>query len=341
MKKELIIGLAVLMLMTGCQHEKNIEEGKLELPVETEVKVKEDSQEVNEASEEVSEDIADILEESVVSELHEWTSQDTAQLKEFTTAADALSLEEAKGLLDEKIKDTSHMMADEYVAYYEERLISELSGVSSQFFEGTVQEDLASKFNYGYFSRKQLQEIESAETLEMIDGLYDLGYKVETSEGMYYPILDYSVLYKYEDQVTSGVKKYLRLMKRQSDIMAYSDAAVIVPWSELGERLLMAEELQSEYLPKTMKKRVEEEFEWAFMTFVFGTNNTPVFDFENNSISDPEVISAFKEVAKNGGNTAKSIMVPYLKVLDEEDYKGTDRVYETVNKLLGEHLHKN
>lgn len=338
MKIKLILALSLVLMLSGCQGEENIEENE---PAETVVieKVVDDEKVVlDDESEAVVDDIVGALEDSVASELHEWTEQDTAQLKAFTSAADDLSLEASKNLLDEKIKDASNMMADEYVAYYEQRLISELGELSESFFEGRIQEDLTAAFNYGYFSRNQLQTIESKATLELIDPLYDIGYKVETSEGMYYPIVDYSVLYKYEDYVTSGVKKYLRLMKRQSDIMAYSDAAVVVPWSELGERLLMAEALQSEYLPKTMKERVEQEFEWGFMTFVFGTNNTPVFDFENNVISDPEIIASFKEVAEKGGNTIKTVMVPYLKVLEEEEYKGTDKVYETVNKLLKEHV---
>lgn len=341
MKIKLILGLTFALMLSGCQVEHNIEvdqRGETGEAVVIETAVDVEKVVLDDESEAVAKDIVGVLEDSVASELHEWTEQDTAKLKEFTSQADDLSLEATKKLLDDKIEDASNMMADEYVAYYEERLISELPQVSDSFFEGSIQEDMVSAFNYNYFSRNQLETLDDNRIVEMIDPLYDIGYKVETSEGMYYPIVDYSVLYKYEDHVTSGVKKYLRLMKRQSDIMAYSDAAVVVPWSELGDRLLMAEALQSEYLPKTMKQRVEQEFEWAFMTYVFGTNNTPVFDFKNNVISDSEIIASFREVAKKGGDTVKHVMLPYLKILEEEEYKGTDKVYETVNKLLNEYV---
>jgi hypothetical protein len=337
MKKLIIIGLSATLLLAGCQNTQDIETTSAE-PVVVEPATEEEKIVLNEESEQVSEEMADVMEEAVVSELHEWTEADAAKLKEFTDAADKLELEEAKLLLEGKISDASNMMADEYVAYYEERLISELNKVSDMFFVGTIQEDLSSEFNYGYFSRSQLQDIKAIDTIEKIDPLYDIGYKVETSEGMYYPIVDYSVLYKYEDKVTTGVQKYLRLMKRQSDIMAYSDAAVVVPWSELGERLLMAEALQDMHLPKGMKERAEMEYKWNFMTFVFGTNNTPVFDYENKTITDPEILSAFKEVGEKGGNHVKRIMTPYLEILEEEDYVGTDKVYETINALLKDEL---
>lgn len=337
MKKMIIIGLSATLLLTGCQNTQNIEATPTE-PVVVEPATEEEKAVFSEESEQVSEEMADVMDEAVVSELHEWTEADAAKLKEFTDAANELPLEEAKGLLEKKISDASNMMADEYVAYYEERLISELNKVSDMFFVGSIQEDLSTEFNYGYFSRSQLQDIKAVDTIKKIDPLYDIGYKVETSEGMYYPIVDYSVLYKYEDKVTTGVQKYLRLMKRQSDIMAYSDAAVVVPWSELGERLLMAEELQDMHLPKGMKERAEMEYKWNFMTFVFGTNNTPVFDYDDKTISDPEILSAFKEVNEKGGSHVKAIMMPYLEVLEEEAYIGSDKVYEKINTLLKEEL---
>lgn len=337
MKKIIIIALSATLLLAGCQNTQNTKTTSAD-PVALEPSTNEEEIILTEESEQVSEEIADIMEEAVASELYEWTEADVSKLKVFTDTADKLSLEEAKLFLEEKISDASSMMADEYVAYYEERLISELNQVSDMFFVGSIQEDLSAEFHNGYFSRSQLRDMDATDTIEKIDPLYDIGYKVESSEGMYYPIVDYSVLYKYEDKVTTGVQNYLRLMKRQSDIMAYSDAQVVVPWSELGERLLMAEALQEMHMPTGMKKRAKMEYEWNFMTFVFGTNNTPVFDYEDKTITDPEILTSFKEVEKKGGSHIKRIMGPYLDILEEEEYIGTDQVYDKINTLLKKEL---
>ncbi len=336
MKKLYIVVFAIVLLLAGCQ-QTTIDETKEKDAIDKVI--------VEEASDNTGSIVVDnqndevvVIEDQQVLEIHEWTDTDEAQLQEFIEMSNALSLKEAKLLLDEKMMDASQMMADRYLEYYEQRLTEALTVISDNFFVGTVQEDLASVFNYGHFSREQLQKIESLETINMIDPLYDIGYKVETTEGMYYPIVDYSVLYQYEDKVTSGVQKYLRLMKRQSDIMAYSDAAIVVPWSELGDRLLVAEELLNEELPDAMAERVKMEFEWGMQSFVFGTNNTPVFNYEDKTISDPEILASFNKVAENGGVIIKRIMNGYLEVLEEENYIGTDKVYETLNELMKDML---
>lgn len=339
MKKTIVLMLTVLSLITGCQQGKSIDRvSEDEGRVIAHENIHKENAIIEAESEEMSEEIADLMEDQVISELHEWTAADEERLAAFKIASDKLSLEAAKQFLDREIVDTSSMMADEYVAYYENRLLDDLMTMNDLFYEGTVQEDLVTAFQYGYFSRKQLQDIDAKETIEKIDPLYDLGYKVETSEGMYYPILDYSVLYQYEDQVTKGVQDYLRLMKRQSDIMAYSDATVIVPWSELGERLIMTESLLDAHLPDGMKKRVEQEFKWGFMTFVFGTSNTPVFSYDNKEIQDPEILATFKDVTEKGDKRIKSVMKPYMALLEEENYIGTDKVYESIHQLLKEKI---
>lgn len=333
MKKLHILGLAAMVLLTGCQQD--VQEGSETQDSSNEVVIEVPVENTNEKEDEVEKVVIDDV---VVSDQHEWTETDEATLKAYIEASKPLSIADAKDYLDESMKDASSMMADRFVADYEQRLNESLPLVSGEFFVGTIQEDLSKEFNYGYFTREQLQEVESKETVKMIDSLYDIGYKVETSEGMYYPIVDYSVLYQYEDKVTSNVQKYLRLMKRQSDIMAYSDAAVVVPWSELGERLLMAEELLSLDIPQTMQERVQQEFKWGIQSFVFGTNNTPVFDYEDRVIRDSEILESFKKVADNGGMIVKPIMEGYLQVLEKENNVGTDKVYETINSLIDEHI---
>jgi len=327
MKKIHMLGIAVALLLTGCQS----------TTVDTEVQPDQEQPVIEievPSSTETSDEEVTIDDSVVVSDVHEWTASDEETLQAFVKDADAVSIEEAKALLDEKIKDTSSMIADEYVAYYQERLINELNETSNLFFEDTIQQELVDGFDYGYFSRDELQSFQNKEIVAMIDPLYEIGYKVEISEGMYYPIVDYSVLYQYEDYVTNGVKKYLQLKKRESDIMAYSDAAIIVPWSEMADRLLMSEDLLDVHLPKTMKKRNEEEFKWALASYVYGTNNTPVFRYEDMKMSDDEILESFKMVAETGGDRVKAVMVPYLKVLEEENYVGTDKVYETLHGLL-------
>jgi len=333
MKKLHIIGLIGVLLLTGCQQEANEGVENQDASNEVVIEVPADNTESNgEDADEV------VIDDVVVSEVHEWTEADEIMLNSFVEASKELSLADVKVFLDKSMEDASSMMADRYIANYEQRLFKTLPELSDNFFVGTVQEDLSKEFNYGYFTREQLNDIASEETINLIDPLYEIGYKVETSEGMYYPIVDYSVLYQYEDKVTSNVQKYLRLMKRQSDIMAYSDAAVIVPWSELGERLLMAEELLTLELPSTMQDIVKQDFKWSLQSFVFGTNNTPVFSYDDKSISDSEILESFKMVADKGGLIVKPIMDSYLEILEEENNIGTDKVYETLNELIKEYV---
>lgn len=340
MKKVHIIGLAAVLLLTGCQGE-NQTEAQEEQPIVIDAPI--DEATTDEVAKEVTvtEDGTATIDrevtgdsDAVVSEIHEWTESDQQKLDAFANASDQLSLKEAKEYLDTEIVDVSSMVADEYIAYYEGRLIDDLGKNSDLFFEGSVQEDLMKASDYSFFSVDQLDKIENESTRKLIEPLFELGYKVEMTEGMYYPIIDYSILYHYEDKVTSGVKDYLRLMKRESDIMAYNDGGIVVPWSELGERVLMGEALLEEHLPNSMMSRAKENFKWNFMSFVFGSDNTPVYDYDSKEITDDAILESFVDVSYKGGDRVKNVMSGYLKALEMDNYKGTDQVYETVNALL-------
>jgi len=278
------------------------------------------------------------LNDAVIGEVFDWTDEDEITYQAFIKSADEVALIDLKAYVDKRIQDAPKMMVDHFVAYYEKRLNEAQYDLSDLFFEEGVQEALIETFDYDYFSQDQLSKVDNPEIVEKIAPVLSMGYKIETTEGMYYPIVDYNILYTYEDYVTQGVKQYLQLKKRESDIMAYSDAAVVVPWSELGKRLLMAEAVLDATLPELMEKNLIEDFKWTMMSFTLGTNNTPVFAYDDKTIVDTEMLESFKELAEIGGPISRGIMKPYLKVLEEENYTGTDKVYETINGLLEELL---
>jgi hypothetical protein len=281
-----------------------------------------------------TEDVKVSIDDVVVSDVYEWTEEDEITYQAFVKSADQLDLSELKGYVDKRIQDASKMMVDRFVAYYEERLLESQTDMSHIFFEEGVQEALIEVFDYNYITRKALVGIDNQDLADKILPILDMGYKIEQSEGMYYPIVDYTILNTYGDYVTDGVKQYLQLRQRESDIMAYSDAAIIVPWSELGQRLLMAEKILDAPLPESMEASLKETFKWTLMFYTLGTNNTPVFDYEEKRIIDAEIIESFNNMAENGGPIVKDVMTQYLEVLIEEDYNGTDKVYEKINGLL-------
>lgn len=91
---------------------------------------------------------------------------------------------------------------------------------------------------FGYqFDRYKVKEIKDKSIRDIFDG----GFKLVTSEGMYYLIIDYGYLTKYSQHLADEMKDYIKIMALESDKPASNDAGLVITWDELGRRCIDTE----------------------------------------------------------------------------------------------------
>ncbi|WP_172253524.1 hypothetical protein [Saccharibacillus deserti] len=141
------------------------------------------------------------------------------------------------------------------------------------------------------------------------------GYVLDTAEGYYFPKIDYERYRKYASEVSARYAAYLTIRADETRSELTKDAGLIVSWAELLERA----ERQSLYLhnyPNSPEDEVVMRmYRQSLYIALYGTDNVPLFDHENQRI-EPDAKKAYeRQVRKSGQSPFARSLRGYMRVL--------------------------
>ncbi|MFC4601718.1 hypothetical protein [Cohnella hongkongensis] len=225
--------------------------------------------------------------------------------------------QEVYGELKKSIEQVQPAQADELIRtlkqYYEE----DLPKTQKAFEVSEVQQAL---YELDWpITEKEVAKLADEDVRELVEDTIAGGYKVETAEGQYFPVVDYGRLLAYGDQVTIAMKAYLDLMARESDVPAAKDAALVISWDELASRVLAAESYIVTFPDTPEREQVEISFLRYLSIYFMGMSNTPNFDDETFAIL-PELKTQYEQMASShGGTIAGQLAQEFLSILEESN----------------------
>jgi len=158
------------------------------------------------------------------------------------------------------------------------------------------------------------------------------GFKVETAEGMYYPVIDYSIYKRYRDTLAPELTAYIDIMAVESEKPPAKDAALRISWDEVVKRALAQERYIAEYSASPKVTDIKMLLKQYAMFALYGANNTPLFAYDTNQMVG-EAQKTYLATAwddKNGIFSKK--MKEYLTVLNSNNYRVTEQVREYQDK---------
>jgi hypothetical protein len=124
-------------------------------------------------------------------------------------------------------------------------------------------------------------------TYPLTKTLMENGFRLETGEGMVFPIADWQKLYDFFGaRVSKVMKSYLdQNLQEQKDVLS-SDGGLMVPVAQLADRAAFWEKFNKEnpYFPMSESARITEE--WMRATVICGLDNTPSRDYETGKVSE-------------------------------------------------------
>ncbi|EGO64903.1 hypothetical protein [Acetonema longum] len=199
----------------------------------------------------------------------------------------------------------------------------------------TVQKILAKSYWDGLTSQT-ISSIDNKDTQDLLLETQNSGFKVETAEGMYFPVIDYSVYKKYRNAATPDIAAFIDIMTVESDKTPIKDAALMIGWNEILSRALTQEEFIRRYSHSAKAEDMRRLLKRYAVFALYGANNTPLFSYDTKKIA-PEAQKAYVESTfdVNHGRFSKA-MNGYLSVLKRNDYQLTDEVQEYRNKAAEE-----
>ncbi|NLW46294.1 MAG: hypothetical protein GXY86_03000 [Firmicutes bacterium] len=204
-----------------------------------------------------------------------------------------------------------------------------------RFENEALQKELAQVYQENGWSLDDFKGIRDDKLKTIVVEAISNGYKVETAEGFFFPVIDYDFYDQYHQAVTLDLSTYLEIMVVESDRTPVKDAALMISWEEILSRALRQEEFIKEYAASTQVEAMENLIK-RYVTFaLFGCNNTPLFSYENKEI----VLEAKKAFLNHPWNEERgsfsALMKEYLKVLKENEYKLTEEVDKFRKKAVG------
>lgn len=175
---------------------------------------------------------------------------------------------------------------------------------------------LEDKFNN--INDKDLEKLE--------EEIKDKGYKIETAEGSFFPVIDYEFYEDYSSFVTPDIKDYISIMAIESNEAPAKDAALVISWDEIINRTLKQEEFIKLY-PDSSKTGDIQDIYNKYVYFAFyGLNNTPLFNYDTNVIEEEAKSTYFEAIDNNKESQFINKLKDFMDILKENDYKLTEAV---------------
>jgi hypothetical protein len=203
--------------------------------------------------------------------------------------------------------------ADELVRVLETYYDSHLEAAAKKYEADNVQQTLSAL--EWPISEEIASGIKDDSIRQLVQETLAGGYKLETSEGFIFPIVDYGQLLSFEDRVSIPMKTYLDLMATESDNASAEDGGLIISWNELASRTLASESYVVNFPDSPERSKVEDRFINYLTMYLIGLDNTPIFDYETFVLL-PDVKKQYEQmVASHSGTVTGQLVKQLLDIL--------------------------
>jgi hypothetical protein len=185
-----------------------------------------------------------------------------------------------------------------------------------------------------YLSRqKVLKDVE--ELKEHLVEHLNLGYKLDTSEGIYYYSIDnQKFVNTFGENITNEYNDYLKILALNTNEPFLNDGALMISMDKLMERILLVESFKMVYPYSTLLPKVNEIYDWYIRSYFFGDNHDPNFDI-NTFVMKEKFIKEFeKSIEKYEYTNFADIIQGFLKDLKANNNVVNDEIRNNLNNRL-------
>jgi len=239
-----------------------------------------------------------------------------------------MGLNETIKFIDKNISLLSKENASIMIDKLEEAQKENLQKLEEKFYaDGTVQFKM-NKIYKPEFDINKIDNVKDNELKDLLTETRDSGYKIQTAEGSYFPIINYEFYRKYSSYVTSDIKDYIDIMAVESNKSPAKDAALVIGWDEVLKRALNQEQFINQYSDSVKIYDVKQLYKEYVSYILFGLNNTPLFNYDSKIIVDDAKSIYMKTIEDNTDSKLVDTLRGYFDVLKNSNYKLTDEIDE-------------
>lgn len=223
--------------------------------------------------------------------------------------------------IDKNISGVSAKDASTMLVELEKAQKNYLPVLEQKYYDDTaIQKGLFDIYKQG-FDLSKTYDTKVPELKALLDETKAMGYKLETAEGMFFPIMDYEYLKKYSPYAQEDIKAYIDIMAVESGKVPAKDGALVISWDEVVERATAQESFIKKYGSSVKLGDMKELHKKYLIFMLYGLNNTPLFSYDTK-LMDPEAKAAYERAVKAGGDSEMLQQLgKYMDILEKTDYK--------------------
>lgn len=269
-------------------------------------------------------------------------------IEESRVKEDKVIMDEFNALLqkdDSKVKDVFEFINKKVAAVtpqsasimlnaLENKQQAALIKMKDAYEADVMQQKLAKDFK-GDLTDSSLHGIQDRDTKELLLETKSNGFKVETAEGFYFPVLDYSLYKQYRSNVMPDIAAYIDIMAIESEITPVKDAGLMIGWEEIIKRGISQEKFVQEYHNSPKVADVKQLLKNYLIFALYGTNNTPLYQYEDKQMA-PAAKEIYSHSTWSGSGSFSKIMAEYAVLVKNNNYNLTQEVDEYRKKVIQE-----
>lgn len=228
---------------------------------------------------------------------------------------------EAVSYMEKNIYQMSPWQASMMVLRVENAEKANLDAWNDKFFKDRIQSTLMKLMKSGDDLTSLINKTSDKSLKSLFKGARDSGYRLDTSEGMYYLVLDYPRFQKVRSYVSADIKSYIDIMTTETKAPFANDAALSIGWTEVTKRALAQEAFLKSFAYSNRAVQVKSLYNQYLSTSLYGLNNTPMFDYDTKKV-DAEAKAALQAAVSKGDVTKSGYLKTikgFLDVLDKNN----------------------
>ncbi|RKP58027.1 hypothetical protein D7Z26_00505 [Cohnella endophytica] len=226
------------------------------------------------------------------------------------------------------IGDVTPSQATVMALHLENAVKAQLPALQKRFEKNSVQQAINRAYTKGATLDQVIARTKDANLKALLKEAKDSGYKLETAEGFYFPIVDYSAFKAFESRVNADIKAYIEIMAVESDQANVKDAGIVIGYQQLVNRALSQESFLAKYPYSNRKAQIANLFNsYRTLTF-YGANNTPLFDYEHKAMQ-PNARKAYEAILswnKPDSSAYLTTLRKFMDIVEQNGYKLTPAV---------------
>lgn len=258
----------------------------------------------------INEDSTDTM--SIMDEFHSLISAGT-------------SIKEIAAFINMNIADATGEEVSEMILKLEELHTNQREKEEAKYLAEAVQKGFDAIDRTG-IDINQVDSIKDEAIKKLVIESKENGYKIETVEGYYFPIIDYSFYQQFSSYATPEIKDYINIMTVESDYAFAKVEILMIGWDEVVNRILLMENFLNQYPESNKVDYIKLKYDNYVFLSLHGLNIPPLFYYGSNKMSEDAKQAYATSLTQSKDSEFLKLLGEFMTLVEKNDYELTEEV---------------